>query len=146
MLLRPPRSTRTDTLSPYTTLCRSVVARGPGACERHAGRFGHAQPRAQAAVAQVAADRGRGAAGAGAADDPGRLGVAFVLQLADDRFGDVVVAAPVGGAHGRAELVEQAGDRTSVVWGKSVSVRVDLEWVRIVQKKNNKKYLNQHTK
>src|SRR3546814_4638889 len=54
-------------------------------------------------------DRGRGAAGAGAADDPGRLGVAFVLQLADDRFGDVVVAAPVGGALGQAELVEQAG-------------------------------------
>src|SRR3546814_18068224 len=24
MLLRPPRSTRTDTLFPYTTLCRSV--------------------------------------------------------------------------------------------------------------------------
>src|SRR3546814_7893065 len=25
MILRPPRSTRTDTLFPYTTLCRSVV-------------------------------------------------------------------------------------------------------------------------
>src|SRR3546814_1466332 len=29
---------------------RAVVARVPGACERHAGRFGHAQPRAEAAV------------------------------------------------------------------------------------------------
>src|SRR3546814_17551011 len=26
MVRRPPRSTRTDTLFPYTTLCRSVVA------------------------------------------------------------------------------------------------------------------------
>src|SRR3546814_20318259 len=26
MIRRPPRSTRTDTLFPYTTLCRSVVA------------------------------------------------------------------------------------------------------------------------
>src|SRR3546814_5363936 len=25
MILRPPRSTRTDTLFPYTTLCRSVI-------------------------------------------------------------------------------------------------------------------------
>src|SRR3546814_13265268 len=36
MIRRPPRSTRTDTLFPYTTLCRSrraaagVPARGPG--------------------------------------------------------------------------------------------------------------------
>src|SRR3546814_12281971 len=26
MIRRPPRSTRTDTLFPYTTLCRSIVA------------------------------------------------------------------------------------------------------------------------
>src|SRR3546814_9161372 len=30
MIRRPPRSTRTDTLFPYTTLFRSVVAIGPG--------------------------------------------------------------------------------------------------------------------
>src|SRR3546814_4767488 len=29
MLLRPPRSTRTDTLFPYTTLFRSTLATGP---------------------------------------------------------------------------------------------------------------------
>ena len=41
--------------------------------ERAAGGLGDAQLRAQAAIAQVAADRRRGAAGAGAADDPRRL-------------------------------------------------------------------------
>src|SRR3546814_1481098 len=30
MIRRPPRSTRTDTLFPYTTLCRSPLARGRG--------------------------------------------------------------------------------------------------------------------
>src|SRR3546814_20574081 len=29
MILRPPRSTRTDTLFPYTTLCRSVSGGAP---------------------------------------------------------------------------------------------------------------------
>src|SRR3546814_19488801 len=29
MIRRPPRSTRTDTLFPYTTLCRSEKRRGP---------------------------------------------------------------------------------------------------------------------
>src|SRR3546814_7220240 len=67
------------------------------------------QPGAQAAVAQIAADRGRGAARAGAADHPRRLRLRFAGELADDRFGDVVVAAPVGGAIGQAELVEMAG-------------------------------------
>src|SRR3546814_5822745 len=33
MIRRPPRSTRTDTLFPYTTLCRSAGARHVIACE-----------------------------------------------------------------------------------------------------------------
>src|SRR3546814_6067228 len=33
MILRPPRSTRTDTLFPYTTLCRSYGGRAEG-CAR----------------------------------------------------------------------------------------------------------------
>src|SRR3546814_12441313 len=35
MILRPPRSTRTDTLFPYTTLFRSVVHVRPAGDERH---------------------------------------------------------------------------------------------------------------
>src|SRR3546814_14809763 len=34
MLPRPPRSTRTDTLLPYPTLCRSVYLAGPSAAAR----------------------------------------------------------------------------------------------------------------
>src|SRR3546814_6301183 len=32
MIRRPPRSTRTDTLFPYTTLFRSILSQGYGAC------------------------------------------------------------------------------------------------------------------
>src|SRR3546814_4179870 len=32
MIRRPPRSTRTDTLFPYTTLCRSAVFNFEGGC------------------------------------------------------------------------------------------------------------------
>src|SRR3546814_19178374 len=42
MIRRPPRSTRTDTLFPYTTLFRSVgpqdARRGDGVVDRHRGR------------------------------------------------------------------------------------------------------------
>src|SRR3546814_17035477 len=35
MIRRPPRSTRTDTLFPYTTLFRSTLARAAGRRQRH---------------------------------------------------------------------------------------------------------------
>src|SRR3546814_19968480 len=37
MIRRPPRSTRTDTLFPYTTLFRSVMKRDVGLRNRHMG-------------------------------------------------------------------------------------------------------------
>src|SRR3546814_5740490 len=40
MIRRPPRSTRTDTLFPYTTLFRSVASRGGGAVVASIGRAG----------------------------------------------------------------------------------------------------------
>src|SRR3546814_14280564 len=39
-----------------------------------------------------------------------------------------------------ARLLRDKGDRKSVVEGKSVSVRVDLGGLRIINKKNKKKY------
>src|SRR3546814_16474609 len=39
MIPRPPRSTRTDTLFPYTTLCRSRIARGDNPAEEK--QLGH---------------------------------------------------------------------------------------------------------
>src|SRR3546814_15997831 len=95
MIRRPPISTRTDTLFPYTTLFRSCsgladlrvrawrlhhdvreAARDrPGSAARgardasagtEAGRAGRSHPRAFAAARPVEADRGYGAATAGA--------------------------------------------------------------------------------
>src|SRR3546814_3066883 len=52
MIRRPPRSTRTDTLCPYTTLFRSVGVRSHVAHSgvSHAPRQGHAQQRRHAQV------------------------------------------------------------------------------------------------
>src|SRR3546814_8726055 len=38
MIRRPPRSTRTDTLFPYTTLFRSAAAAGPASMPRRSSR------------------------------------------------------------------------------------------------------------
>src|SRR3546814_18269024 len=114
MIRRPPRSTRTDTLFPYTTLFRTVLPhrfrcrypQRPG-CSGYTGcrqkgyfrtrqrnlRTGRSGTRRQV-VAQL---------------DAGRLLLHFVP--------------------GR--------DRKSVVEGKSVSVRVDLGGGRIFKKKKN---------
>ena len=68
-------------------------------------RIDHAQARVVAAVADEAADRRRGAAGARADHDPARDRVGLPAHLLEDRLGDVVVASPVGGALGVGELV-----------------------------------------
>src|SRR3546814_19890715 len=97
MIRRPPRSTRTDTLFPYTTLFRSR------------GRY---DPAAQPA----AAVRARPARPAAFLGDAG-----------------MACGSPCPEAgHARAAQ----GDRTSVVEGKRVSVRVDLGGRRILKKKN----------
>src|SRR3546814_11174573 len=120
MIRRPPRSTRTDTLFPYTTLFRSLLShlallgegRRPAAVRQEAG-VTPATPTAlgdQEAVARV--------------HEIGEDGVA-VLRLDLRALGhghDHVFAAPTV-------------DRKSGVSGKSVSVRVELGGGRIIQKK-----------
>src|SRR3546814_1915616 len=58
MIRRPPRSTRTDTLFPYTTLFRSAVRRAVPPCDRgrprRARRFRHRQRRLQARLDEPA--------------------------------------------------------------------------------------------
>src|SRR3546814_1256916 len=75
MIRRPPRSTRTDTLFPYTTLFRSGGAGCVGLCFRHvaaarrlfAPRRGDAVSRRERAVAaRAGARRGGGARQSGA--------------------------------------------------------------------------------
>src|SRR3546814_10006019 len=41
MIRRPPRSTRTDTLFPYTTLVRSAAVKSAGRNHRHLDRIEH---------------------------------------------------------------------------------------------------------
>src|SRR2546427_829117 len=52
------------------------------------------------AVADIAAQRGGGTAGAGAAHDPFRNRAGLFGHLLEDGFGDVVVGAPVGRTFG----------------------------------------------
>src|SRR5690606_41294603 len=99
------------------------------------GRVGAEHRAPQAAAAQLAADRGRGAAGAGAADDPGRLLPRCAGELADGRFRGVVVAAPVGGACGQAELVEVAGALRGVPGGAFVDLRGVVDEVAVAAKR-----------
>src|SRR3546814_19862155 len=61
MIRRPPRSTRTDTLFPYTTLFRSgdvyACIAGGGRIEQHLAIVGRNQPIARAQRAALARDR-----------------------------------------------------------------------------------------
>src|SRR3546814_7706728 len=54
MIRRPPRSTRTDTLFPYTTLFRSLRRRSAARPDRHAGLYAEAERRGQGRRGQIA--------------------------------------------------------------------------------------------
>src|SRR3546814_21147949 len=107
MMRRPPRSTRTDTLFPYTTLFRSV-------CRHLGGQRRRARP---GGVPDPPVDRGRLM----------RRPVAATFTLAA-----LVMTAP---AHAEELWVGVYRSEERRV-GKSVSVRVDLGGRRIIKKKN----------
>src|SRR3546814_7608075 len=86
MIRRPPRSTRTDTLFPYTTLFRSVEEAAPDPRDGcRAAAPGRSRPRSGRAV------RGRRAGG----DEPAWRGLRRVHGLGVARLGSL------GGAAGR---------------------------------------------
>src|SRR3546814_10564677 len=64
MIRRPPRSTRTDTPFPYTTLCRSDGRRGADQAGRRRSRYGGGRGVARRGADRAGADRApnRGAA------------------------------------------------------------------------------------
>src|SRR3546814_15608241 len=112
MILRPPRSTRTDTLFPYTTLFRSIAEAG-----------------AQRIADQAFDNRVVGA-------------LAQVGELVDPMMGGSVPADFLQADHVGVDLLQDRDDashidRKSVASGKSVSVRVDLGGRRIIKKKKN---------
>src|SRR3546814_16116170 len=112
MIRRPPRSTRTDTLFPYTTLFRSIGWRE--------GVFALVEflARRYAAV--------DGASIVAAASGPG-LGRTPIAPATTRR------------GRGPPPMTSPTLDRKSVVSGKSVSVRVDRAGRRVIQKHNASK-------
>src|SRR3546814_21090592 len=126
MIARPPVSTRTDTLFPDTTHFRSHPARR---------FFGGKRREGGAAVRRGTAPRRRGLRrqrpDGGRADrrtgPRGRVG-------ARRRDGRGLRRHPARAAS-ESWTDDDAGDRKSVVSGKSVSVRVDLGGRRIIKKK-----------
>src|SRR3546814_20746792 len=116
MILRPPRSTRTDTLFPYTALFRSVVRHGMSLLV--AGRINDT-------TRPVVPESERFQTGS---LKPGGNGMPdVILDIASFAARSALV---------RASLIAAAiRDQQNVVQGKSVSVRVDLGGRRIIKKK-----------
>src|SRR3954454_4942764 len=85
---------------------RGRVAIAPPGEERRPLRVDEGQPGGQSAVPEVAADRGAGPSRPRPDHDPLGQRVPLQRELAEDGLRDVVVAPPVGGAFGVAELVE----------------------------------------
>src|SRR3546814_21199245 len=113
MLRRPPRSTRTDTLFPYTTLFRSLSVRIPVAIQGGEAR------------------RGQGFVDGCPAFYPG---IAFRGASGEGRkFGREVRIDQAGITRPRTVMQKE---RKSVVSGTRVSVRVDHGGRRIIKKKN----------
>src|SRR3546814_16612203 len=127
MIRRPPRSTRTDTLFPYTTLFRSNGVLGfvgaRDSSRRAPCRHHHGRQRPLGEEAPPAARRRPSRGGGSGADDRAR-------RRRPRRRGDDALCLFVG----KLEAPRRGGDRKSVVWGKSVSVRVDLGGRRIIKK------------
>src|SRR3546814_10960770 len=107
MIRRPPRSTRTDTLFPYTTLFRSGLGEGGDEARvvRIANGDGEHELRTRLLVAA----------------DGTRSGVRGALGIEAD-------------SHDYLQTLFVARDPKNVVEGKSVSVRVDLGGRRIIKK------------
>src|SRR3546814_20574589 len=118
MIRRPPRSTRTDTLFPYTTLFRSGDARARRGAAHGLGR-----------------DCGARAPGRVAVAGPQRTHLHAFAGTAGWRDHRHLDHARPAAARRAARRRTRAGDRKSGVKGKSVSVRVDLGGTRILQKK-----------
>src|SRR3546814_18820215 len=130
MIRRPPRSTRTDTLFPYTTLFRSQG----GDVDSSSGlRFASADPVDQTVAA------------IDAGTDPSEKrqeGSTYYLRYKSDWLVEVE-AAPDGSGPEIVLFEFGAGYptqgallcRTSVVWGKSVLVRDTLGGCRRIKKK-----------
>src|SRR3546814_20309088 len=136
MIRRPPRSTRTDTLFPYTTLFRSFGDKDPidKVIAIGANRF---------KVIGVFSDKGDAIIGPGDRFCLIPISKAEQLEASENTSYTITVMADnpqmIEGTIGEATgLLRNIRDRQSVVKGKSVSVRVDLGGRRVIKKKKKK--------
>src|SRR3546814_12338952 len=136
MIRRPPRSTRTDTLFPYTTLFRSAIDRA-GAAEQGAADVEVADLGVVGGDAEVAGDEKLEPAGNRITLDAGDGRLLHVVDLViGARRVDRELKRGAGFVQHRThKLPEVRADRKSVVEGKIVSVRVVLGVGRIITKK-----------
>src|SRR3546814_20983411 len=113
MIRRPPRSTRTDTLFPYTTLFRSLRVEG---VHRSSNDYRVPKGLGERHVDGAYNDTSTFTVGGSWVGSGGYMGVAYTRQRSEY------------GLHGHSHGYEgwHPQDRTSVVWGKGVSVRVAL--------------------
>src|SRR3546814_20497927 len=127
MIRRPPRSTRTDTLFPYTTLFRSGLRDPLRRWQRH-HRVGQSRHRL----------RGGSAERHGAAQRPLRWRDGAETREAQNARGTETQGPLSLPESGPCPLSNAGAARKSVVSGKSVSVRVDPGGGRIIKKKKIK--------
>src|SRR3546814_13910240 len=137
MIRRPPRSTRTDTLFPYTTLFRSAITLD------HLAQFGNAERLA----IEILDSRASAILGDPRHRDISEIGERIAERrqppvehredlgpvLGIDHIVDEILAMADGGARMRGH--SRGHDRERAVSGKSVSERVDLECRRRYKKK-----------
>src|SRR3546814_17686799 len=123
MIRRPPRSTRTDTLFPYTTLFRSILSR--------AWLDNQYKARAEVRREWLVGREGLIVISGGRAGDVGQMLEAGKLAEA------AVVAANWARAFPGSYYIEFQRARKSGVQGKSVSGRFNLGGRRITKKKKN---------
>src|SRR3546814_11603327 len=131
MILRPPRSTRTDTLFPYTTLFRSEGDR-PRCTSRRRGSAGTPPSPPSAACGRDGPALATG--GRNRPRKPGKHGGS------PPHFAPGRKTCPLAGAFWRrdARFVRRCSVRTSAEWGKRLSERVNHGGPRIIQKNNKK--------
>src|SRR3546814_13935664 len=119
MIRRPPRSTRTDTLFPYTTLFRSFLDCGVG-------------------LARLQIEGGQLAGDAALMRQAGRSDQEVTQELRAAHSGQEIPVRPplVAGEPAQVAGDLLRSDRKSVVSGQGVSVRVVLGGRRVLKKKN----------
>src|SRR3546814_11484354 len=129
MIRRPPRSTRTDTLFPYTTLIRSIaVGVDRQQLKRRARRIDDAAvlERGEGAVARIGDGIGR------------RRALDDEQPLADDRHVERLFARFIDAL--RELLGDAFEDRQSVRLGKGCVSHVSYRWVTYHYNKQQQTY------